>query len=378
MSNYNLSIVVVTRNDNHGLNLNERTNRFIDSCSYMSLKHKVFIELIIVEWNPPKTNDSLDKLISGMLPNNNQYLTTRIITVPQKVHKQFKNSRNLHLFQMIGKNVGVRRAKGEFILATNIDIIFSDEIFINIKKGLKKNTLYRSIRVDVPEDFAFIQNSELLLKSCMKSFHTINYRFGTYVINNNSIMRKFNFLPFYFCINFYLIAFIFNRLYKSIFNLFSKYKFKKISIIKLKNFFFPKKKSGSVFLKIHILNCYLFCNACGDFTLMDKKSWLKVNGYVEWPIYSIHIDSLLLYQAYYQKIRIKNFSNAAIFHIDHAIGSGYSIDGEKILFSNLKKRSIPFISYKKYNASVEKIKNNKLFLRKNWGLKLNEFKEKLL
>ena len=29
---------------------------------------------------------------------------------------------------MIAKNVGIRRARGEFVLATNIDILFSSEL----------------------------------------------------------------------------------------------------------------------------------------------------------------------------------------------------------------------------------------------------------
>ena len=43
---------------------------------------------------------------------------------------------------MIAKNVGIRRASGEFILATNIDVIINQKLyeFISNKK-LKKNYL---------------------------------------------------------------------------------------------------------------------------------------------------------------------------------------------------------------------------------------------
>jgi len=32
------------------------------------------------------------------------------------------------LYQMIAKNAGIRRARGEYVLATNIDILFSSEL----------------------------------------------------------------------------------------------------------------------------------------------------------------------------------------------------------------------------------------------------------
>ena len=51
---------------------------------------------------------------------------------------------------MLGKNVGVRRAKGKFILCTNIDIIFPSKFFEFVqRKKLKKDILYRSERLDI-------------------------------------------------------------------------------------------------------------------------------------------------------------------------------------------------------------------------------------
>jgi hypothetical protein len=50
---------------------------------------------------------------------------------------------------MIGKNVGIRRARAPFVLATNIDLLFSDSLFREFKGGLKPNKLYRADRYDV-------------------------------------------------------------------------------------------------------------------------------------------------------------------------------------------------------------------------------------
>jgi len=367
-----ISIVVVTRNDNHGLNLNERTNRFINSCCYMSKKHKVQTELIIVEWNPPKNSPSIIELVSPMIAKHD-FIDIRIITVPRSLHKSLDNSKNLQLFQMIGKNVGIRRANGEFILATNIDIIFSDQIFRVFKKGLKQNILYRCYRLDVPQNFAFEKSPIKLLKKCKKSFHTINTRFGTFVIRSNILRRTLSIIPFNLRFRVYVLFFTLFRFFGD----FNK-------ALPLISYFSTKKNKSTLHnkfkifkenLKIHFFNSLFFTNACGDFTLMDKKSWEKTRGYIEWPIYSLHIDSFILYQSFYKKIKINILSSSHIFHIDHSIGSGFSVDGEKILFSNLRKKSIPYIDYDEYKQIVTKIKEDKITLNKKWGFKDFNFKE---
>src|SRR5258705_4390417 len=51
---------------------------------------------------------------------------------------------------MIAKNVGIRRARGNFILATNIDIVFSDELMQFIaRKKLDPKKIYRVDRYDI-------------------------------------------------------------------------------------------------------------------------------------------------------------------------------------------------------------------------------------
>jgi hypothetical protein len=54
--------------------------------------------------------------------------TVRFIEVPPEVHDRYRHAANLPLFQMIAKNAGIRRAQGRFILVTNADILFSEEL----------------------------------------------------------------------------------------------------------------------------------------------------------------------------------------------------------------------------------------------------------
>jgi len=88
-----------------------------------------------------------------------------------------------------------------------------------------------------------------------------------------------------------------------------------------------------------------FTNACGDFTLLSRDDWIKLGGYAEWPVFSWHLDSILLYQAQGAGLREEDFGpDAPIYHIEHGKGSGYTPEGAETLFSSLVKRGIPFLS----------------------------------
>ena len=71
-----------------------------------------------------------------------------VITVAYERHVLIHFGRVLPLFQMIAKNVGIRRARGEFVLATNIDVLFSDELMVRIaQRDLRADRLYRCDRL---------------------------------------------------------------------------------------------------------------------------------------------------------------------------------------------------------------------------------------
>jgi len=120
-----LSLVVTARNDDHGGNLLGRMQAFVNGWLGQAKRHGIPSELILVEWNPPpdrpRLRDALRWPASGPC-------TVRIIGVPPELHRRFRYAEALPLYQMIAKNVGIRRARGRFILATNIDILISDEL----------------------------------------------------------------------------------------------------------------------------------------------------------------------------------------------------------------------------------------------------------
>jgi hypothetical protein len=112
--------------------------------------------------------------------------------------------------------------------------------------------------------------------------------------------------------------------------------------------------------------------ACGDFTLLSREDWFRLQGYPEWPIFSWHVDSVLMFAASANDIKEVSLGGKyRIYHIDHSIGSGWSAAGEKLLFARLEKKGIPYLS----NDDVRRLQkvfanepSRSIFNGENWGL----------
>src|SRR5438094_4915263 len=141
-----LSIVATSRNDEHGGHLTARMQLFVEGLAEQSDRYELPIELILVEWNPPPERPPL---VDALRWRPSEYFQPSVITVPPEVHRTFPHADGLPLFQMIGKNVGIRRSTAPHVLATNIDILFSDELFEFLKTGLRPESMYRVDRHDV-------------------------------------------------------------------------------------------------------------------------------------------------------------------------------------------------------------------------------------
>ncbi len=146
-----ISVVATARNDDHGGNLLGRMQVFVDAWINQARRHRLPSELILVEWNPPRERQPLAAALRW--PQDTGPCQVRIIEVPPEVHARYRHAAALPLYQMIAKNVGIRRARGEFILATNIDIVFSDELMMFLAaRRLEKSRMYRIDRTDVRSD----------------------------------------------------------------------------------------------------------------------------------------------------------------------------------------------------------------------------------
>jgi hypothetical protein len=351
-----LSVVAVSRNDDHGGDPLIRTQLFINCLAWQAEKYKLDIEIILVDWNPVSNKPPLSQVLN--CPDTNHALI-RFITVPCELHQKLKSSSNLHLFQMIGKNVGIRRAKGEFVLATNIDILFSNELIELIsKRKLDNKRQYRVDRYDIKNGVDINLKLNELINYANNNIIRINKKNETISLNKDIISKE--------------------KINKVDEGVSSK---KEIDELNEKTKKIPLGNENSyvdgILLDINVPQEFIHTNACGDFTLMSKDAWMTIRGYPEFESYSFNIDSMGVMAAHYGGYNEIYLPHPyACFHIEHELGSGWTPEGSNYLFEKLLKKSISIPSWEVLNPIVKKMQSQigkALYLNnENWGLsKLN-------
>jgi len=186
-----LAVVVTARNDDHGGNLLGRMQTFVNALIGQARRHGLAMELIVVEWNPPPERPSLATALRW--PQEFGPCEVRILAVPPEVHRRYKHCEALPLYQMIAKNVGIRRARARFILATNIDILFSDELWEFLAEGrLESGKLYRIDRHDVIGDVPAEARFEEQLSYCRSHLLRVYTREGAFPLTREGSLRLFD------------------------------------------------------------------------------------------------------------------------------------------------------------------------------------------
>jgi hypothetical protein len=328
-----LSIVVASRNDDHGGNLLHRMQLFVNGLLEQCQRHQLKAELVLVEWNPPPDRPRLEEALSW--PTDRGPCTVRIIEVSPEIHEQFEYSDGLPLFQMVGKNVGIRRSGGKFVLATNIDVLFSDELMRFLTSGrLRKRRMYRVERYDVPADVPLDVPLEAQLEYCRQNVMRINARRGTHDLQSGQ------YWGFYPEMNWRAKL---------------REKLQDWGLIPVTN------------------RRYLHTNASGDFTLMAREHWFDLHGYAEFKMYTFHLDSLLCFAAHHSGVRERLLTDPMrIYHIEHGTGSGWApFEGEKALFGRLEAAKVPRLDEDQFDAWVIQMRRERkpiIFNDESWGL----------
>lgn len=143
-----LSVVMASRNDNHGENLLKRMQASIDCILFQLEKYKLESELVIVDWNPPADKLRLKDALKW--PDKLNYCSVKIIEVNPSIHNKYPYSDRVPMNVSVATNCGFRRARGKFILGVCADLLYSNELaaFIASRK-LKDDERYRIDRCDV-------------------------------------------------------------------------------------------------------------------------------------------------------------------------------------------------------------------------------------
>ena len=420
-----VSFVATSRNDGHGGDLLGRMQRFVDGLDAQCRRHDLTAELVLVEWNPPVDHSSLVDVLSW--PESGGSLSVRLVTVPPAFHDRLDHSDSMPLYQMIAKNVGIRRARGAFVAATNIDILFSDKVMDALAHNLRPGMLYRADRHDVEPHPGLGEPIDHVLAICRENTVRINRSDGTLLVKEGVFLR------IYQSFHEVLMVWIMRQTYRIIDRLVFRLIVRLVHLTrKLKTGFLDRSvrrltgavprrfvracklmtrspsriyRLASAFLhrngasrrtkrrptsqrfevvlrkakyigrKLELAGLavlaaprfawrelrqawndthalpHLHTNGCGDMTLMSAYDWAYLRGYPEWPIFSWHLDSALLHQASASGIRIVELPrDAPVYHLEHSKGSGFTPDGESLLFDRLSHAKTPYLSSQEFSV----------------------------
>lgn len=251
-----LSAVVVSRNDNYGGNLADRATYCLNSLI------DTFDEVFYIDWNSP-THSLLYDIEDRLIKKGN----LKHIVIPPDVASMLTNNdpQAQVCCETLARNIGIRRATGDYIVSTNIDVIAPrrDHLEKAINE-LDKNTFYTISRRHVEwKD--------------IEEFHGGGRKFSDWEnlrdhLIKNSEERKYD----------------------------------------------EKVVDGDDY---SIINC------CGDFQLAHKDIWNEIRGFEEELIYVLYSDTNVQKKAVKHGFDLKAIYSPALFHIFHGKGGGGFLDG---------------------------------------------------
>ena len=348
-----LSVVATARNDNHGGDLLPRMQVFVNGLAAQSERFQLETELVLVEWNPPADRPKLsDALDWPQTP----WCSMRIIEVPNELHATLEHSDRLPLFQMIAKNVGIRRAGGEFVLATNVDILFPDELMAELAaRALQSDTVYRVDRYDVaitpdpslPIDETLRESLKHVVRICSRegSNDLVDETFYGIAQEGNLWIRRIRHL-----------GWALRRRYRDV----RAGRLGRLGV---------KWGVARNLWDAEAARVPLHTNASGDFTLVSREGWHTTRAYPELEMFSMHIDGLFLYQAHYAGLDEIVLPHP-IYHIEHTHGFKPAPKDIDMLNERLDEAAIPQISndqFSRWILTMYQTKKPIVFNDESWG-----------
>ena len=317
-----LSIVVAARNDDHGGGFMRRMQLFVDNLDAQCEQHGLDAELVIVEWNPPHDRPPLAEAIawpsSGRCP-------VRVIVVPPELHALHEHAELLPLFQMIAKNVGIRRAAGRFVLATNVDVLFSKGLIEAIaERRLDPSCFYRADRHDVSDDVPTLATPAEQLRACAERVIRTFEREKTVDLRTGETLTIYppKRSPRWLCLCSEFTGMLGSQLNLSLRRVVAALLSPDrdgLSAVRRT----ARAEKGRLGAEVHmfrknwaVASARLHTNSCGDFTLAAREHWHRLRGYDELPVSAWFLDSMFLFRARRIGLREHWFPDL-IYHIEH-------------------------------------------------------------
>jgi len=375
-----VSVVVSARNDDHGGDPLRRLQIFVDAFLDQAQRHGLNSELIIVEWNPPSNRPRLAEAVRW--PEESGPCRVRLIEVPPDVHQRYEHADRIGLFQMIAKNAGIRRACGEFVLCTNIDVLFTEEMVRFLASGpVEADCMYRTDRFDVSADVPLGVPVSQQLDFSRRHVLRICARWGTFsprqirplTLAHRAVRRMLDddmrsASRVYLLERLRYLKHLGTRLLGRPTrrdvgnNRLARY------VADLLVFLGIRLKADRKYPLLSMKR--LHTNACGDFTLLSKDRWFALRGYPELEAYSLHLDTVLCEMANVAGAReVVLGGSRRIYHIEH--GSGWSPGEAERVAHLMTSLEVPILQKFQVRGWVREARRRGrpiIFNDEQWGL----------
>jgi hypothetical protein len=284
-----LTFVVSARNDNYGGNFLRRMQVFVNVLGEWTEREGLDAELIVAEWNPPKDAAGIREAImwpKGLLAR------VRIVEVSPEIHRSLPNSHRMPMFEYIAKNVGIRRAAGEYVVATNPDIVFEKKLIAYLAtRQLHSDCFYRVDRYDVREPVPLSISADKQIRFCARHAYRVFRMHGT--VSTSSLVNFKRYLR------------------RNLPRLSPKPLVRGLAWHAIKLIRSPTAASVPAQRALPSVHT----NASGDFMLMSRERWHALRAYPELGTFS-HIDSYFMYIAATAGLR-QTVLRFPIFHQEH-------------------------------------------------------------
>ena len=255
---------MIGRNDNYGGRLNERATYCFNTML------STFDEVIYVDWNTDGERILTDELDICVNPDR-----LKIITVTPQMCSDIMGvedyKRSEKCCHVLAKNIGIRRATGDVIVSTNIDIIPPKREYLDIfLKELKPNELVTFAKHDVEVD----------------QLHKIFEQTKSYTDLRDILPLQYGVNP------------ISARLIVPVLSM-------------------DKRLIDTLPPSAHHTASSIIC-ACGDFQVAHKDLWFKIRGFEESMIKRLYVDSIVQYKAILEGATVRATNFPPVYHLEHA------------------------------------------------------------
>jgi len=254
-----ISAIIISRNDNYGGYLAERATYAINSAI------ATYDEVFYIDWNSENHSLLYDIKNNLQLKGNLKH----IVITPEVASILTNNDPQAQkCCEVLARNIGIRRATGDYIVSTNIDIIHPKrEDIETIIKNSDDNTFITLSRREMTWDI-------------IKEFHGGELKYD-----------QWN---------------------------------------KLRDYIYINSEERKDEEKTMAGDDYSIINCCGDFQLAPRHVWDGIRGFEEELIYPLFADTNVQKKAVMHGFGLKAIYNPPMFHINHGSkgwGGGGIADG---------------------------------------------------